>query len=479
VGSIAIVGVEDATGTFSGQSLARMRAAGAVVVSSASGVITAALAEQGLAPVSLADLGVGPGASTAHVIDALVRLAEERDVAFVSAGYPLLRDGFVTGLLARSGSAVDVLPTISPLNVILMALDVDLTADLDIIDARSLSPTVEQRLSHLIVTGVDNRVLARHVSERLLAAYAPDHTLVLAADHGNGGYELVMSSVEAAADLEPPHGSAVFVPPLRVAGAAGFDGFVRTIATLRVPDGCPWDRAQDHLSLRRNLIEEAYEVLAAIEANDDIGLAEELGDVLLQVVLHAQIAADENRFTIDDVVSGISEKIRRRHPHVFGDATAGTPTEVIERWDEIKRDEKAGESALEGIPASLPALMWAQTISRRAVGAGFEWETLDAVWDKVHEEIDELRATEPGSPEAADEIGDLLFTIVNVARKQGLDAEEALRATCRKFIGRFEHMERSARGAGSELTEIEIEAMERLWLDAKRHAANEKEEQGR
>ncbi len=479
MGSIAIVGVEDATGTFSQHSLARMRAADTVVVSSASGAIAAALAEHGLTPVALPELGVRPGASTAHVIEALVRVAEDRDVAFVSAGYPILRDGFVTGLLNRSGSVVDVFPTISPLNVILMAFDVDLTADLDIIDARSLAPTVEQRLSHLIVTGVDNRVLARHVAERLLAAYAPDHALVLAADHGNGGYELVMSSVEALAELEPPHGSAVFVPPLRATGAAGFDGFVRTIATLRGPDGCPWDRAQDHLSLRRNLIEEAYEVLAAIEAGDDIGLAEELGDVLLQVVLHAQIAADENRFTIDDVVAGISEKIRRRHPHVFGDATAGTPDEVIERWDEIKRDEKTGESVLEGIPASLPALMWAQKISRRAVGVGFEWETLDDVWQKVHEEIDELRAAEPGSPAAAEEIGDLLFTIVNVARKQGLDAEEALRATCRKFIGRFEHMERAARDAGDELSEIDIEAMERLWRNAKEESANEKEEQGR
>ncbi len=479
MGSIAIVGVEDATGTFSEYSLARLKAADVIVVTSASGAIAAALSEHGLPPVAMSDLGVWAGASTAHVVEALVRLSEDKDVAFVSAGYPLLRDGFVTGLLDRSGSVVDVFPTISPLNVILMAFDVDMTADLDIIDARSLTPTVEQRQSHLIVTGVDNRMLANRVSERLLGCYAPDHTLVLAADHGDGGYELVMSSVEGLPGHEPTHGSAVFVPPLRATGVAGFDEFVRTIATLRGPDGCPWDRAQDHLSLRRNLIEEAYEVLAAIEAGDDIGLAEELGDVLLQVVLHAQIAADENRFTIDDVVSGISEKIRRRHPHVFGDAEAGTPAEVIERWDEIKRHEKVGGGALEGIPASLPALMWAQKISRRAVGVGFEWETLDDVWDKVHEEIDELKAVEPGSPEAADEIGDVLFTIVNIARKHGLDAEESLRATCRKFISRFEYMERVAREAGDELSEIDIEAMERLWQAAKEHAIEVREEQGR
>jgi tetrapyrrole methylase family protein / MazG family protein len=246
-----------------------------------------------------------------------------------------------------------------------------------------------------------------------------------------------------------------------------FDEFVRTIAVLRGPDGCPWDRAQDHMSLRRNMIEEAYEAVSAIEAGDDRELAEELGDVLLQVVLHAQIATDEERFTIDDVVAGISEKIRRRHPHVFGDAQAGTPAEVIERWDAIKRDEKAGTGVLEGIPSALPALLWAQKISRRAVGVGFEWESLEAVWEKVHEEIDELKDVEPGTPEAADEIGDLLFTVVNLARKQGIDAEEALRATCRKFIGRFEDMEQAAASSGRAMSELDIQEMEQLWQAAK------------
>jgi tetrapyrrole methylase family protein / MazG family protein len=246
-----------------------------------------------------------------------------------------------------------------------------------------------------------------------------------------------------------------------------FDEFVRTIAVLRGPDGCPWDRAQDHMSLRRNMIEEAYEAVSAIEAGDDRELAEELGDVLLQVVLHAQIAADDGRFTIDDVVAGIAEKIRRRHPHVFADAEAGTPDEVIERWDAIKRDEKAGSGVLEGIPSALPALLWAQKISRRAVGVGFEWESLEAVWEKVHEEIDELKETTPGSPEAADEIGDLLFTVVNLARKQGIDAEESLRATCRKFIARFEDMEHAAGSGGRAMNDLDITEMEELWRIAK------------
>jgi tetrapyrrole methylase family protein/MazG family protein len=239
------------------------------------------------------------------------------------------------------------------------------------------------------------------------------------------------------------------------------------IALLRSPEGCPWDRAQDHMSLRRNMIEEAYEAVSAIESGDDAELCEELGDVLLQVVLHSQIATDENRFAIGDVVAGISGKIRRRHPHVFGDAEAGTPDEVIDRWDAIKRDERDGAGVLDGIPSALPALQWAQKISRRAVGVGFEWDSLEAVWEKVHEEIDELKATEPGSSEAADEIGDLLFTVVNLARKQGIDAEEALRTACRKFITRFELMECDADASGRAMQELDIAEMEELWQRAK------------
>ncbi len=247
----------------------------------------------------------------------------------------------------------------------------------------------------------------------------------------------------------------------------GFYEFVRIIETLRGPKGCPWDRAQDHMSLRRNMIEEAYEVVSAIEKGDDSELAEELGDVLLQIVLHAQMASEAGSFDIEDVIANITEKILRRHPHVFAEAAAGTPDEVIQKWDAIKREEKAGRGVLDGIPAVLPALMWAQKISRRAVGVGFEWESLEAVWDKVHEEIDELKSARPGSPEAIDEIGDLLFTVVNLARKQGIDAEEALRATCRKFIARFEEMEQTAASAGRTMSDLDIEEMEQLWHEAK------------
>ena len=252
--------------------------------------------------------------------------------------------------------------------------------------------------------------------------------------------------------------------------AHGFDEFVEVIAALRAPDGCPWDREQTHRSIAKNMVEEAYEAVHAIETNDVAELREELGDVLLQVVLHAQIAADDGEFTIDDVVAAITAKIVRRHPHIFGDQiAAGTSAEVLAHWDRIKAGERAEkqQGMLDTVPHALPALMLAQTISRKAVSAGFEWETLDDVWDKVHEEIDELKATEPGSPEAADEIGDVLFTVVNLARKQGIDAETALRGTCDKFRSRWSAMEEMAGREGRSVDQLALDEQEALWQQAK------------
>ena len=251
----------------------------------------------------------------------------------------------------------------------------------------------------------------------------------------------------------------------------GFDEFVEIIAALRAPDGCPWDREQTHRSIAKNMVEEAYEAVHAIETDAVAEIREELGDVLLQVILQSQIAADAGEFTIDDVVASITAKIVRRHPHIFGETTvAGTANEVLANWDQIKATERTEkqQGLLDTVPHALPALMLAQNISRKAVSAGFEWDTLDGVWEKVHEELDELHATEPGSPEAVDEIGDVLFTIVNLARKQGIDAETALRGTCDKFRSRWAAMEESAATAGRDVSELSLAEQEALWQQAKR-----------
>ena len=251
----------------------------------------------------------------------------------------------------------------------------------------------------------------------------------------------------------------------------GFDEFVEIIAALRAPDGCPWDREQTHRSIAKNMVEEAFEAVHAIETDDVAEIREELGDVLLQVILQSQIAADAGEFTIDDVVATITAKIVRRHPHIFGETVVvDGASEVLANWDQIKAVERAEkkQGLLDTVPHALPALMLAQNISRKAVSAGFEWDTLDDVWEKVHEELDELKAEEPGSPEAAHEIGDVLFTIVNLARKQGIDAETALRGTCDKFRSRWSAMEEAAESEGRDVGDMTIVEQEALWQQAKR-----------
>ena len=254
-----------------------------------------------------------------------------------------------------------------------------------------------------------------------------------------------------------------------------FDRLVRTMWRLRQPDGCPWDREQTHRSITKHMVEEAYEAVEAIEADDRAHLMEELGDVLEQVVLHAQIAADEGAFTIDDVVRGLNEKLVRRHPHVFGaHAAAGDGGEVQDIWDDVKAAERAAsgekdapQGLLDSVPRSLPALMQAQKISKRAAKAGFEWETVADIWDKVGEERAEFEREAPGSDARALEFGDLLFALVNVARREGIDAEEALAASNRKFRARWSRMEDLARAEGEPLDELDTGRLNELWDRAK------------
>ncbi len=255
--------------------------------------------------------------------------------------------------------------------------------------------------------------------------------------------------------------------------------FVTTIWRLRQPDGCPWDREQTHASIAKNMVEEAYEAVDCIEANDPEHLCEELGDVLMQVVLHAQIAADAGEFTIADVARGVDEKLIRRHPHVFGEAAAKDASDVLAIWDSVKLQEKADADAraaagdvkpaglLDGVPRSLPALMQAQKVSRKAAAVGFEWESVADVWDKVAEERTEFEAEAPGSPEREMEFGDLLFALVNVARKEGIDAESALRASTAKFRHRWAAMEDAAAASGVVLEELSTEELNNLWDAAK------------
>jgi tetrapyrrole methylase family protein/MazG family protein len=253
---------------------------------------------------------------------------------------------------------------------------------------------------------------------------------------------------------------------------------------LRAPGGCPWDREQTHATLRTYLIEEAYEVLDAIEKGSPQDLAEELGDLLLQVLFHADMARETGAFDISDVITGIHDKLVRRHPHVFGDVKAETSGEVLKNWAQLKAKEKQAScpegaasqnpdpSALDGVPRKLPALLEAYQITRRAAQVGFDWEHVEGIFEKLKEETTELRAALGASNRrsAEEEVGDLLFSVVNLARFIGLDPEVTLKHSNLKFRARFQDMEREASHSGQPLSELSKQELELLWEAAKARA---------
>jgi MazG family protein len=270
----------------------------------------------------------------------------------------------------------------------------------------------------------------------------------------------------------------VLLPALDELGNAGSPhGLAWLVARLRQPDGCPWDREQDHLSLRPFLLEEAYEVYDALEGGASPVLAEELGDLLLQVVLHAQYAAEEGVFDLADVQRAVMTKIVRRHPHVFGDVEAATAADVLRNWEQLKAAERIDAeaatteadmpAAFAGLSRSLPALAYAGEMQARAASLGYDWPDLEGVIDKIAEEASELLAAD-AEAHRREEFGDLLFVIVNLGRKLGIDAEGALRAASRKFASRFARVERLAGTQGLELRALGLDALDELWQEAKR-----------
>ena len=254
---------------------------------------------------------------------------------------------------------------------------------------------------------------------------------------------------------------------------SSIDRLKQIVQRLRSPDGCPWDREQTHQSLKPHVIEECYELIDAIDDMDDQEMQEELGDLLLQVVLHAQMASEEGRFDFDSVAEVISEKLIRRHPHVFGDTKLATSDAVLKQWDAIKRREKTDrESALDGVPRGLPGLAKAQKMQSKAARVGFDWPDAGGPLEKVKEEITELEQAESGE-KLAEEIGDLLFSVVNFARKSKLDAEELLQAANRKFSDRFRKMETLAASRGLKFSSLTLSEMDQLWNEVKQSDSSE------
>ncbi len=249
-----------------------------------------------------------------------------------------------------------------------------------------------------------------------------------------------------------------------------FQKLVDIMTRLRSEDGCPWDRVQTSETLKPYLIEETYELIEAIDETDPVKIKEELGDLLLQIVFHAQIAKDKEEFDINDVIEGISSKMVSRHPHVFGAAKFETPEDVTKQWQDRKKEEgKFKESALEGVPKELPSLLRAHHLQSRAAKVGFDWEKVEDVFGKLDEELKEFKVAleKKDKKEIEDELGDIFFVLVNISRFVGVNAEEALRKTISKFISRFRYIEMKAADEGRQLSDMPLEEMDALWDEAK------------
>lgn len=316
----------------------------------------------------------------------------------------------------------------------------------------------------MLIVGVDSTEMAAQVREVLMALYAGSH-VVWKVESGKKKDGKLADFVGA----ENSYPVSLFVPSLEE--GTSFEAFAEIVAHLRAPDGCPWDKEQTHQTLRKHLLEESYETLSALDANDMDAMREEFGDLLLQIVLNSQIAYEAKEFNFTEVVKHVYEKIVRRHPHVFGDLKLDGVDGVLQNWEKLKEKERKGKKEekgiLDGVPAALPALSQAQEYQERAARVGFDWPEIEGVLEKIREEIEEIKtAANPEQVKA--ELGDLFFVLVNLARWQDVDAESALREANIKFKKRFAFVEKGAKDQGQNLTDMTLEEMDSFWNEAKR-----------
>jgi len=350
---------------------------------------------------------------------------------------------------------------------ILKSLNMDLPLQLTIVDAHTMAalyhPTFPPHAPALIVNLDENNIAK--TKSLLSLVYPPNHEIRISVGSSNFTTSRLQDLPTSGLSDYP---TSLYIPPLNQ--STSFEEFQELIAHLRAPDGCPWDREQTHLTLRRNLIEEAYEVLDALDAEDPKAMQVEFGDLLVQVLLHTQIASEAGEFRMADVLHGIITKLIARHPHVFGDLKLKDAEDVIANWEHLKADERKARGEvrglLDGVGEALPALSQAEAYTARAARVGFEWPNIEGVLGDVEEEIGEFREAKTDAEREA-EFGDVLFALVNLARWLKLDPEAALRAANRRFRQRFAYVEAGARQQGRELKDMTLEEMNKLWEESK------------
>ena len=413
-----------------------------------------------------------------EIVSSILKLCEgENGVTYGVPGSPMVAEETVKAILEdarKAGLSVKIINGMSFLEPVCQALDIDFNPALIVVDGLALIGLLVPSFpatQPALITQITNRAMASEIKLTLMGNYPDEFEVKLVHATGTDSEKIeniALWELDHSASIGPL--SSLYIPA-REPGRS-LEDFQEIIARLRAPDGCPWDKEQTHLSLRPYLLEEAYEVLEALDDEDSEHLKEELGDLLLQIVLHTQIAIEDDDFNMTDVLSGISQKLVRRHPHVFGSVQANTSAQVVKNWEQIKAEERKtnGEAKpkgmLDGIPSVLPALVQADQIQDRAKRVGFDWQTFEPVVDKVHEELGELLDAKT-SQEQQGEAGDLLFACVNVIRWLNVDPEMALRETNARFRRRFAYIEAKAAEQGKTLQGLGFEAMDALWNEAK------------
>lgn len=407
--------------------------------------------------------------------DVIKRAKAGADIVYAVPGSPLVAERTVVMIrdLAKKGNvSLTILPGMSFVEVLYVRLGIDPIDGLTIIDAVDFNNLPADMPTGIVITQVYNEQVASDTKLSLMESYPDDYKVIFVRNLGLPDEEIRQVPLYEI-DRQPriDHLTSLYVPPQKKETQFMLEPLIEVMRTLRSPGGCPWDVIQTHKSLRRNLIEEVYEVVEAIDLEDSELLCEELGDLLLQIVFHARMAEETGSFSMQNVIDGITEKLIRRHPHVFGDVSVLDAGEVMFNWEMIKKQEKLERtSVLDGVPKDLPSLMQAYKLQHKAAQVGFDWNAVAPVWEKLAEEIDELwEASEKKDREhMEEELGDVIFSVVNLSRFLKVDAEVALHRANTKFKNRFFYVEEQVKKQKKGWSAFTLEELDSFWNAAKR-----------
>ncbi len=406
------------------------------------------------------------------IVDICLDKAQDKKIVYAVPGSPQVAEKTVVLLRKQAKEKnipLKVFPAISFLDIVFSELNIDPIDGICIVDALG-QDSLNRKNINMIVGQIYDRTIASDVKISLMDIYGDDYKVVLLQNLGLPEQKIIeIPLLELDRQKDINHLTCLYVPKMPN-GNINLNPLIDTIEILRSPGGCPWDIEQDHKSLRQNLIEEAYEVIDAIDNEDEQELCDELGDLLLQVVFHARIAEENNLFSMQDVVDKIVQKMHTRHPHVFGEITVENSQQVLDNWEKIKKEQyKDRKNVLDGIPRYLPALLCCQKIQSKVAKVGFDWQDISPVWDKITEEIVELRQAikENDKKEIEHELGDVIFSIVNLARHLKVSSEVALNMANKRFKQRFSYVEKQVEKSGKTWKDFSLEQLDEFWNRSK------------